>query len=317
MINFINSKPQYMKRRDFIAGAAAAGLIGTGRFAFGNIEQFAPSAPVLPYDLVAVRGGEPEVMFDKAIQSLGGMKAFVKKGQKVVVKPNIGWDSSPERAADTNPNLVKRIVKACYEAGAKQVYVFDNTCDNWTNCYKNSGIEKAVKDAGGTMVGGNSKSYYHQVNIPRGKRLKQAEVHELILDSDVFINVPILKHHSSSDLTIAMKNLMGVVWDRGYWHRNDLNQCIADFATWRKPTLNIVDAYRVMLRNGPKGVSASDVITMKQLLISTDIVAIDAAATKIWDPKKDPAKVKHIALANELKAGNMNLAQLRINRIKL
>lgn len=306
-----------MKRRDFIAGTAAVGLIGASQITFGKIEQFAPANPLLPYDLVAVKGGEPEIMFDKAIQSLGGMQAFVKKGHKVVIKPNIGWDASPERASNTNPNLIKRIVKACYEAGAKQVYVFDNTCDNWTNCYKNSGIEQAVKDAGGTLVGGNSKGYYQAVNVVRGKRLKDALVHELILESDVFINVPVLKNHGGADMTIAMKNLMGIVWDRGYWHRNDLHQCIADFATWRKPTLNIVDAYRVMMKNGPKGVSEADVITMKQLLISTDIVAIDAAATKIWDPKKEPSSVKYIALANEMKVGNMNLSQLNINRIKL
>jgi len=306
-----------MKRRDFIAGAAAAGLVGASSYAFGNLNTFTPANPALPYDLVAVRGGEPEAMFDKAIQSLGGMQAFVKKGQKVVIKPNIGWDAPPERAANTNPNLVKRIVKSCFEAGAKQVYVFDNTCDNWTNCYKNSGIEKAVKDAGGTLVGGNSKGYYQPINVVRGKRLKDALVHELILESDVFINVPVLKNHGSADLTISMKNLMGIVWDRGYWHRNDLHQCIADFATWRKPTLNIVDAYRVMLRNGPKGVSVEDVITMKQLLISADMVAIDAAATKIWDPKKDPATVPYIAKAHELKAGNMNLSQLNINRITM
>lgn len=306
-----------MKRRDFIAGAAAAGFVGASQVAFGNLPVFSSPTPALPYDLVAVKGGEPEVMFDKAIQSFGGMQAFIKKGQKVVVKPNIGWDASPERASNTNPNLVKRIVKACYEAGAKEVYVFDNTCDNWTSCYKNSGIEKAVKDAGGKLVGGNSKGYYQPINVVRGKRLKDALVHELILESDVFINVPVLKNHGGADMSIAMKNLMGIVWDRGYWHRNDLHQCIADFATWRKPTLNIVDAYRVMMKNGPKGVSVADVLTMKQLLISPDMVAIDAAATKIWDPGKEPSSVKYISIAHEMKAGNMNLAQLRINRIKL
>lgn len=306
-----------MRRRNFVTGVAAAGLLSGSRLSLGSASYLFNSISPLPFDLVAVKGGEPEIMFDNAIQSLGGMKSFVKKGQKVVVKPNIGWDASPERGANTNPGLVGKIVKACFEAGARQVAVFDNTCDNWTNCYRNSGIEKAVKDAGGTLVGGNSKSYYQQIEIKQGIKLKSAEVHELILDSDVFINVPVLKHHSSAELSLAMKNLMGIVWDRGYWHRNNLHQCIADFASWRKPDLNIIDGYRVMMRNGPKGVSEKDVVLAKQLLISTDIVAIDAAATKIWNPKMEPSEVDHIRIASEMKIGTMDLAALRINRIKL
>jgi uncharacterized protein (DUF362 family) len=252
-------------------------------------------------------------MFEKAILSLGGMKAFVKKGQKVVVKPNIGWDVPPERAGNTNPKLVARIVKHCLDAGAGEVYVFDNTCDNWAKCYKSSGIEKAVKDSGGKIAPGNTEGYYHAVEVKQGKNLKNAKVHELILGTDVFINVPVLKHHSSAELSLSMKNLMGVVWDRGFWHRNDLNQCIADYATYRKPDLNIIDGYRVMMRNGPRGVSEADVVTMKQLLISTDMVAIDAAATKIFG--SDPADIPYIRKANDLKVGRMDLKSLNINRI--
>ena len=254
-------------------------------------------------------------MFDKGIQSLGGMKAFIKKGQSVVVKPNIGWDAIPERAANTNPLLIKRIIQSCFEAGAKDVYVFDHTCDNWNRCYSNSGIENAVKDAGGKIVSGESEGYYQQVTVKNGKKLTDAKVHELILESDVFINVPILKHHSSADLTISMKNLMGIVWDRGYWHRNDLQQCIADFATYRKPDLNIVDAYFVMKRNGPRGVSKEDVLTLKSQIISSDIVAADAAAAKLFGA--DPNDIDHIRIAHEMKIGNMNLDQLNINRIKI
>lgn len=268
------------------------------------------------YDLVAVRGGEPNQMFDKAIESLGGMKNFVKKGQKVVVKPNIGWDVVPENAANTNPILVKRIVEHCFNAGAKEVLVFDNTCDNWQKCYSNSGIEEAAKSAGAKMVTGNSESYYQDVKIPNGKKLKEAKVHKLILESDVFINVPILKSHGSARLTIAIKNLMGVVWDRRYWHRNDLHQCIADYATFRrKPDLNIVDCYRVMLKNGPRGISKEDTTLMKSLIISKDMVAADAAATKMFG--LEPDSIPYIKIANEMKVGEINLDKLRINRIKI
>ena len=307
-----------MDRRDFIKKSIQVGIIAGTASSFGKYSNLFASQTLFPsnnYDLVAIKGGEPDAMFDKAIESLGGMKSFVKKGQKVVVKPNIGWDVTPERAGNTNPVLVKRIVQHCYEAGAKEVYVFDNTCDNWKRCYSNSGIEKAVKDAGGKMVPGNSESYYQKVEVKQGKKLTDTKVHELILESDVFINVPILKDHSSTHLTIAMKNLMGNVWDRQYWHRNDLHQCIADFTSFRKPDLNIVDAYYVMKKNGPRGTSRGDVVLLKSQIISPDIVAVDAAAAKLFGI--EPADVEYIKFANDMKLGTMNLSKLNINRIIL
>ncbi len=308
-----------MDRREFIKKSFTTGVVTTSAFAFGNYSHLFGypynSFFDKPFDLVAVKGGEPDVMFDKGIQSLGGMKNFIKKGQTVVVKPNIGWDTIPERAANTNPILIKRLIQHCFEAGAKDVYVFDHTCDNWKRCYSNSGIENAVRDAGGKIVSGDSESYYQKVTVKKGKTLTDAKVHELILESDVFINVPILKHHGGAELTISMKNLMGIVWDRGYWHRNGLQQCIADFASYRKPDLNIVDAYFVMKKNGPRGVSKEDVLTLKSQIISTDIVAADAAAAKLFSA--EPSDIDHIRIAHEMKIGNMNLDQLNINRIKI
>lgn len=307
-----------MKRRDFLLKSAGAGVvagIGFSSKVFGeNFNSLVSSTTAGgAYDLVAVKGGEAEVMFEKGIASLGGMSAFVKKGQTVVVKPNIGWDAVPERAATTNPKLVAKIVEHCFKAGAKDVFVFDRTCDNWQKCYASSGIEKAVKDAGGKVVTGNSEGMFKPISIPKGKSLKSAKVHELILNCDVFINVPVLKSHGGATLTIAMKNLMGIVWDRGFWHKNDLHQCIADLPTWRKPDLNIVDAYRVMKRNGPRGVSVDDVELVKALLISKDIVAIDAAAAKLFG--LDPKTIGHIAKGHEAGIGNMNLESLKINKL--
>ena len=309
-----------MKRRDFIRkSAAAAAFTGAAiSLPFGSKLFSSPSHPYnpSPFDLVAIKGGEVEAMFDQALAAMGGMQAFVKKGQKVVVKPNIGWDVSPERAGNTNPKLVGRVVQHCLEAGAKEVYVFDNTCDKWDRCYATSGIEQAVKDAGGKLAPGNTENYYQEVQIPNGKKLKSTKVHELILDSDVFINIPVLKSHGSARLTISMKNLMGVVWDRGWWHRNDLNQCIADYATYmKKPTLNIIDAYRVMMKNGPRGVSEADVSLMKSLIISPDMVAADAAATKMFGISPDD--VPYIGIADSMGIGSMALDKLNVHRIIL
>jgi len=307
-----------MKRRDFIVKGLGAGVLAGSGLSLGGFSRVVgnPAAPEDgEFDLVAVKGDDPAAMFDQGIQSIGGMSKFVKEGQTVVVKPNIGWDAVPERAANTNPELIGRIVKRCYEAGAKSVSVFDNTCDEWKKCYSNSGIEQAVNDAGGSIVPGNSESYYRDVDISGGKSLTQTKVHELILESDVFINVPVLKSHSSAKLTIAMKNLMGVVWDRRWWHQNDLHQCIADYTLFRRPDLNVIDAYRVMKRNGPRGVSVEDVIMTNSLIISTDIVAADAAATKIFG--LEPEDIPYIAIADEMGIGTMDLSSLSINRIKM
>ena len=306
-----------MKRRDFIRKSFAASMASGALFSMGhwNTLMGAGTRSLLPFDMVAVKNGGPSAMFDAAIAAMGGMKQYVKPNQTVVVKPNIGWDAVPERAANTNPELVGRIVKQCIDAGAKKVMVFDNTCDEWTRCYKNSGIEKAVKDNGGQIVTGKTEAHYHPVEIPKGVILKKNKVHELILESDVFINVPVLKNHGGATMSLTMKNLMGVVWDRRFYHANDLHQCIADFATFRKPDLNVVDGFRVMKRNGPRGVSVADVAEMKYLLLGSDMVALDTAATKVFGIETE--RVKHIALAEQLGVGTTDLDSLNIKRISI
>ncbi len=299
-------------RRDFLkksAGLAAGALLAA------KYDKVLAKSKNLPYDLVAIRGGEPEEMYDKGISVLGGIKEFVKKGQSVVVKPNIGWDVPPERAGNTNPKLVKRIIDSCFEAGASEVYVFDHTCDDWRKTYETTEIKGAAQNAGAKVVSGGSEKYYKKIKVRRGKVLKEDKIHELILDTDVFINVPILKHHGSARLTICMKNLMGINWNRKYWHKTDLHQCIADLATEVKPDLNIVDAYRVLKRNGPRGVSTDDVVKMKAQVISTDMVAADAASAKFFG--SEPEDIPHIKIAGEMGAGEIDLTKLRIKRIKV
>lgn len=312
----INNNKTYMNRRDFIRKSITTGIAAGASFGiFRNENIFASVSSSEGYGLAAVKGGEPDIMFKKGIEALGGISKFVMKGQKVLVKPNIAWDLPPERAANTNPLLVKTIVKACLQAGAKEVVVMDHTCHEWTKAYANSGIEKAVKDAGGTMAPANAEGYYQNVEISKAKILKTTKVHEAILNADVFINVPVLKHHSGSKVSISMKNLMGNVWERKPWHRDGLHQCIADFTAYKKPTLNVVDAYRVMMRNGPKGLSEEDTLLMKSLIISPDIVAADAAATKLFG--LEPDDVGHITYAHDMGLGNKNLGEIKIKKISL
>ncbi len=307
-------------RRHFLkSGITATAALSLARlerlFAETTSPALSPAAPGPRPVLIAVRGGERPALLEGAMAVLGGMEQFVKKGQTVLVKPNIGWDVPPERAANTHPELVGRVVELCLAAGAKSVSIFDNTCDQWQRAYATSGIETAAKKAGAAVINGKDETLYRLVDIPRGVKLKQAKVHSLVLDSDVFINLPVLKHHSGSLMTAGMKNLMGVVWDRRIYHATDLHQCIADLLTLKQPTLNILDAYQPMVRNGPRGKSAEDVVLMKTLLASTDIVALDAAGAKLLDHQ--PAEVRHVALGHEMKLGVMNLEQVDVRRIKL
>lgn len=310
-----------MERRNFLRALATTGVY-VGLNSTGALNVFAQksSKAAGTYDLVAVMGGEPAEMFRKGIEAMGGMKKFIKKGQKVVVKPNIGWDKVPELAANTNPELVGEIVKQCYKAGAKEVIVFDHSCDNWVQAYATSGIEAAAKAAGAKLVPGDTENYYEEINLPQAVSLKTTKIHKAILDCDVWINVPILKTHGGAKMTVAMKNLMGINWDRRWMHRNNLPQCIADLNTLdKKPILNIVDAYRVMQANGPRGKTEADVVTPKAMFISTDIVAVDTAAIKFFNQIKSMplSDVKYLKFSEEHQIGTMDIESLNIKRIKL
>lgn len=314
-----------MDRRNFLKALALTGATLTIKQSGAMTlmtQHFnaAPAPAASAYDLVAVMGGEPVAMFRKGIAEMGGMAKFVKKGYKVVVKPNIGWDKKPELAGNTNPDLIAEIIQQCIKAGAKEVIVFDHTCDDWRKCYANSGIEAAAKAAGAKVVPAHEESYYRTVSLPKGKSLKSAKIHEAILDSDVWINVPVLKNHGGAKMSISMKNHMGIVWDRGFFHSHDLQQCIADICTLEKAAvLNVVDAYRLMKTNGPRGKSEADVVLSKGLFISQNIVAIDTAATSFFNQVRDMPleSVGHLAKAQALNLGTMDIDKLNVKKIKM
>lgn len=310
-----------MDRRDFIRTVAVTGAaVSVYRVDAMDVFTQKLHAPGDDVDLVAVMGGEPEAMFRSGIEKLGGIQRFVKQGQKVVIKPNIGWDRTPELAGNANPLLVAEIVKQCFAAGAKEVKVFDHTCDEWTKCYANSGIKAAAEAAGAQMVPAHLESYYRTVKLPQGKKLVETQIHEAILDADAWINVPVLKHHGGAHLSISMKNLMGIVWNRQYFHSHDLQQCIADICTLEnKPVLNVVDAYRLMQSNGPQGRTLADVVVTKAQFLSQDIVAVDTAAAKFFNQVKEMPleKVGHLANGQAMKLGTMNLESLNVQRIRL
>lgn len=305
-----------MDRREFLRACARYSIAAGAGALLGNPLRLFGQDTGRDYDMVAVMGDGAADMFDVGVAALGGMQRFVKRGQVVLIKPNASWNVEPERGATTTPGLIKRIVEHCVEAGASRVFVVDHTIDNWKLCFDTTRIETAVKAGGGQVVPGSSKGYFHEAAVPGAKNLKSVLVHEMVLEADVLINVPILKHHGSTTITSALKNLMGLVWDRWYYHANDLHRCIAEFALLRKPTLNVVDAHTVMMSGGPRGSSYRSSLKIKKMqIISPDIVAADAAAAATWGTGAD--NVRYITIADELGLGTKNLDSLNIKRMRV
>lgn len=305
-----------MDRREFIKSVAAAAAVTAVSARMSKaaqaLEAVSTENAAAP-DLVAVRNGEPDKMFRKGIEALGGMKRFVKPGQKVIIKPNVSFDASPEYGSNTNPALVEEIVRQALAAGASEVGVFDHTLNNWRSSYKNSGIQDAVIRAGGKMLPANDEELYENRSDARAQKLTETAVFKPLLDADVIINVPVLKNHGGAKMSCAIKNLMGCVWDRRAMHRNDLNQSIAEMLLYMKPALNIVDAYRVMIANGPRGTGLEDVEVIKYQLISPDPVAADAVAAQIMGYKQND--IPYIKIARDLGFGQSDLKKLKISRM--
>jgi uncharacterized protein (DUF362 family) len=311
-----------MDRREFLKKAAALGATGAAALflnrhgAPGSLWAATSSlAGSDTPDIVAVKGGSQSARLDRALQEVGGIGAFVRKGQTVVIKPNIGWSQEPRIGATTNPELVKRLVEQCVQAGAKKVWVFDHSCDNGPASYKASLIESYARDGGATVAPGDSSSSYQEVVVPGAVTLKKMRVHELILEADVFINLPVLKDHSGAGMTCAMKNLMGVAWDRGAFHAHGLDQCIADSCLFRKPALNIVDADKIMLSGGPRGHAGSQYNEQQMLILSADIIAIDAVSARTLG--KTPNDFGYIAKGEERGLGTSDLTKLNIHRLTI
>ena len=281
----------------------------------------AATAPAVaaPSAYLAVAKGanaDPREITRRAIAAIGGIERFVKKGNDVIIKPNVCTAYYPfEYAATTNPEVVAALVQLCLKAGAKRVRVMDSPFGGTPQAsYDKSGIAAAVKAAGGTMET-MSGMKYRDVLIPQGKRLKQWKVYGDIQDADVVINVPIAKDHSGATLTLGMKNLMGVVLDRNGMHSRGLHQSIADINTVIRPQLTVVDAIRILTNNGPTGGNLNDVKKLDTVIASADVVAADAFATTLFNMK--PADIDYIRFGNEMGLGKMDLKSLQIEQVSV
>ena len=232
-------------------------------------------------------GEDPAAILGATLASLGGIERFVKPGQDVIIKPNICVDyHPPEYAATTNPVVVAALVSLSLGAGAKRVRVMDSPFAGIspTSAYAASGIEAAVKAAGGEMEV-MSPIKFAKFDIPQGKSITSWNFYRDVLETDVLIDVPIAKNHSMARLTLGGKNLLGVVSNPNQLH-SDLAQRIADILSLVRPTLTVVDAYRILVEHGPTGGSLNDVRQAKTIIASHDIIAADAYGCHVIRPDR-------------------------------
>jgi len=313
-----------MKRRDFVMwtgwGLVTLGLAGCGIKNGAEVNQPAdnvpPPAPVkLTYDpkkLVISEGTDPAALLAKGFDALGGIGQILTKDAAVVIKPNFSVPRAPEVAATTKPLLVAALIKQCLAAGAKEVKVIDHPFTNSRMCLQNTGMKEAVEQAGGKIfvIDQNNNTYYRKVDIG-GKVLKTALYSRDVLEADVFFNFPVLKHHNTTKITMGLKNLMGLVWDRGVFHSTDLQQSIADLAAFRKPHLTILDATRGISNNGPMG--PGTIREWNQLVLGTDPVAVDAYGAGLFG--LDPSTLGYLTAAYQLGVGELDINKLAVVKV--
>jgi len=294
-----------MKRREFLKDVTVGSLLL-------NIRPGLFAQTSLP-DLAVIQGESPALLVKEAVSAVGGINRFVSKGDKVLLKPNIGWDRKTEQGACTNPEIVKTLVELCFNAGAKEVKVMDNPCNPARRTYARSGIAKAAKEAGAKVLF-CSQHKLKKVDL-HGEWLKNWEVFTDFLETDKIINIPATKHHSLSRVTLGMKNWLGCLGgNRNQLHQN-LDAAMIDLAAFFKPALTVLDAYRVLWRNGPQGGRLSDVRIHKTVVAGVDYVAVDSMGVRYLDI--EPEKMRYLQLARERGFGEFDQEKLKIEKRKV
>ncbi len=266
---------------------------------------------------IAVAKGTPGAAARAAVKALGGMSRFVKKGQRVVIKPNMSFPTPPERASNTHPEVVRELAALCKAAGAGRVLVLDNPLGPAELCMESSGIAEACEPIDRRMVHMVSDpSQYAEKAIPGGKSLTETDIMKEVLGADVLIAAPVAKSHSGAGVSLSMKGMMGLVYNRMIFHRRDLHTAIVDLSTVLKADLTVVDATRVLSTGGPGG--PGKVLTPDTVVASADMVAADAytvSAFEWYGKSYRPDQVRHIREAHARGLGRMDIENLRVESI--
>jgi uncharacterized protein (DUF362 family) len=298
-----------MDRRNFLKLAA---LTGAGLSMPWGLDLLAGSAEAAGRpDLVVAHGASPGEIVKAAIDALGGMSAFISRGDVVVIKPNIGWDRTPEQAGNTNPEVVAAVVRLCFEAGAKKVRVFDRPVNDPRRCFVQSGIAPAASALGANVDFVDDRKF-KDMDI-QGMALKSWPLYTELFEADKVINIPIAKHHGSAKLTMSMKNWMGVMGGQRRQIHQKLDESLVDLSMKIRPTLTILDAVRILTANGPQGGSLADVKKLDTVIAGVDQVAIDSFGATLFGMKG--SDLGYVRLGHERGLGQMDLNKVKIKKI--
>lgn len=300
-----------INRREFIKGALAA-MVLPGSLVPVEVARGEEGSSEGRSFLTVAENPDPFSATVSAIEGLGGMSALVPRGSSVLIKPNIGWDRRVEQAANTHPDVVRALVRMCLESGARDVLILDRTCNDPRRCYVTSGMSQMVENLAEKRVRLEHvrNNRFTTLEIPRGRLVKQWPIYNEALESDVLINVPVAKHHSISGVTLGMKNLMGLMGgNRGAFH-SGIGQKLADLTSALIPDLSVLDATRILVRNGPSGGRLEDVKVLNRVAASTDPVALDAYGATLFGLV--PGEVSSVKAGYEMGLGEMDLAAVRI-----
>ncbi len=262
-------------------------------------------------DLVVAHGASPERIVKAALDAMGGIRKFISRGDIVIIKPNIGWDRTPEQAANTNPEVVAAVVRLCFEAGAKKVKVFDRPVNDARRCYVQSGIVSAVT-ALGAEADFMDERKFRDMAI-NGQALKSWPLYADIFEADKVINIPIAKHHSLGKLTLSMKNWMGVMGGSRRQIHQKLDESLVDLSMKIKPTLTVLDAVRILTANGPQGGSLADVKRLDTVIVGVDQVAIDSYGATLFGLKG--SDLGYVRFGHERGMGQMDLTKMLIKKV--
>jgi uncharacterized protein (DUF362 family) len=295
----------WLNRRGQHSAAPAAATVRT------NFQVTADAA--LP-EMVVVQGDDPAQIARRAIQELGGIRRFISRGDVVVIKPNVAWDRTAEQAANTNPQVVAEVSRLCLEAGARRAIVTDVGINDPRSCFARSGIAAAARAAGAEVILAEDRLFW-EVDL-RGEVLNSWLVLGPFLSADKMINLPIAKHHSLTGASLGMKNWYGILGGERQRLHQHIHESLVDLADFMRPTLTMIDAYRVLLRNGPSGGNLADVALKKTLIAGTDPVMLDAYAAKAyWD--LDWNTLRYLKLASERHLGTVSFETARTRFVTL
>lgn len=264
---------------------------------------------------LAVAKGEAATALKLALEALGGIDSFVRPGDRVIIKPNASFPNPPSWGCNTSPEVVATLAKLCLEAGAKKVTVVDNTLGNPELCFSRSGLKEALGQLPQVrLIAPKQENLYREVKVPRGKSLKSTKVFWEVMEAERLINVPTAKSHSATGVSLGLKGLMGLVWDRAIFHRDmDLDQAIADLATVIRPTLTILDATRALLTAGPGG--PGKVEEWYTVVAGVDPLAVDAYGVTLgqwYGQRIRPDQVRHLLAAKDHGLGTLDLKEVEI-----